>query len=61
MCDPSAEDLTQQAVQDHGLFLVRQERWTDLSNAMNAADRDRETTLDGMTLAICWLLVRDLT
>jgi len=48
MCDPSAEDLAQQAVRDHGQFMARQERWTEQSNAMHAADRDRETTLGGM-------------
>ncbi|WP_298933139.1 hypothetical protein [uncultured Ruegeria sp.] len=46
-----SEDMIGRATIEHGRFLARQDRWSELSAEMQAADETRETAPDGMPTA----------
>ena len=50
VCENNFENSDQQDAQRYGQYLVRQDRWEDLSKAFHIADQNRETTSGGMPI-----------
>lgn len=51
VAEMGAEDLIGRETIEHGRYLARQDRWTDLTAEMRAADAERQTAPDGMPIA----------
>ena len=46
-----SDDLIGHSTIEHGRYLTRQDRWTELSEKMRVADQDRAAVSDGMPVA----------
>ncbi|WP_209504496.1 MULTISPECIES: hypothetical protein [unclassified Ruegeria] len=47
----NCDNLIGHSTIEHGRYLARQDRWTELSDEMRAADQDRAAVSDGMPIA----------